>query len=423
MARARGANAVAALAFAPSYGAVPVAGFRRIPFSTLNLGEEQGLIPDASSGTGREPIAADDDVVNNDGDITVMVDARNIGVHLKGLLGQPVTTQGVAAAGAITFAANPVANDTMTLAGQAFTFKAAVAAATDIKIGATRAETVRNAVWALNASAVAAVTAASYSTDRDAAAITITHDTIGVAGNAFTLAASAATVSGATLAGGSALGPYNHVYTSGAVGLPDAAIEIGYPDVPAYRVNYGVLWNTLAIQLQRSGLLNATFGLIAQGERDPTTTSAAGTLTEYVAERFSQFAGEIAHAGVPLAEVVSGQVNYNNNFEKAENIRSDGRIDGADPGKLTVTPVLTVRLIDLLLDGIIASKQPVELAYGWRRGPHRLTFRHMAVRLPKARGAIPGPGGIQRTYNAQGQKDPISGKSLIVTLVNDVPSY
>ncbi|SFK41599.1 phage tail tube protein [Caulobacter sp. UNC279MFTsu5.1] len=426
--RARGANAQVAIAFPSFYGGVPGSGFTKIPFSQIALGETQGLVESDVLGYGRNPLEPDLDVIVNDGSITVPVDQRLFGLHLKLLLGPPQTTQGVAATGKLTFALQPTVNSTITIGGQAFTFKASAPGANDILIGATVAETVRNTVWALNRSAVAGVAVASYSTDLDAAAVTVTYDAVGTGGNAMTIAAgtspaSNVTVSGATLAGGSASGPYNHVFKAGALTLPDAAIEIGMPDVPTFAMNYGAMYNTLAVPMQRSGNLNATFNIIAQGEKPRTTTSAAGTLAELVLTRFSQFTGFIEREGVPLGNIVSGAMNVSNGLDKAEVIRADGRIDGVDPGMVAVTPEIVSRFADMSLLDLATGRTPVDIAFGWRAGPDaRLTFRVPQLRLPKPQLPVTGPGGVQGTFPGQAHRN-AAGDVLIVTLVNDVASY
>ena len=427
-ARARGANVQAALAFASTYGAVPGSGFYVIEGADLgDLGDKQGLIDDDLLGAGREPNQPTDDVITNGATLTVPVDTRWLGLWLKLHFGAPQTTQGYAATGSITFAANPAANDTITIAGQAFTYKASAPTANQILIGPTLAETIRNTVWALNASAVAAVTAASYSTDRDGQKVYIEHKTIGTAGNSFAIAASAATPSGATLTGGSTTGPYNHVFTSGALALPDAAIEIGHPEVPSFHMNYGVMGNTGRIAVQRSGLLNLVQAVIAQGEKPATTTSGAGAPTMFnngVVDRFAQGAGDILDRGVPLAELVSGEVNWSNNLDVAENIRADGRIDGADPGAFKAGARVALRFKDATYYNLALARQDLDLAFRWARAAASLKIRLPAFRLPaKVSKPVSAPGGIQMTYEGQGYKHPTLGKTLIVTLVNDVASY
>ena len=56
MARARGANAVMAGAFETTYGTAPLSGFKKLPFVSAALGDEQGLIASDLLGYGREPL-------------------------------------------------------------------------------------------------------------------------------------------------------------------------------------------------------------------------------------------------------------------------------------------------------------------------------------------------------------------------------
>jgi len=426
--RARGANATSAFAFESTYGTPPGSGFVKLPLVSDSLGEEQGLIDDDQIGLGREPQEAGDDVINNDGNVVVPVDKRAIGYWLKLLLGAPTTTQGVAASGTIAFSAQPANTATVTIGGTVVTFKTSAGASPEVQIGATLADTIRNLVWVLNASTDSALDDCRYSTDRTANTLTITHKTIGTSGNSFTLArstspASNATLSGATLAGGSTSGPYNHVFSSGVSELPSAAFELGQPEVPSYGMNYGLMGDTLSIPMQRSGNLNATIGLVGQGETKYGSTQA-GTPSELVIERFAQALGQISDRGVPLGNVVSAGINLSNNLDKAENIRSDGRIDGADAGRFNVNPQIVARFADTQLYDYAANKTSIELEFGWAASAtESLKFRMPQVRLPKPKISRNGPAGIQVTYQGRGHKDSITGKSLVVTLINDVSTY
>lgn len=125
-----------------------------------------------------------------------------------GIDGTPVTvantsstTTGVQATGTITFADNPTADDTITINGVAFTFVAAGATGNQINIAGTLPLTLDNVIAILNGSAEADVALATYTED-GVNELTITYDAFSIAGNDFTLAASADTVSGATLTGG-----------------------------------------------------------------------------------------------------------------------------------------------------------------------------------------------------------------------------
>ena len=206
MARAQGANAALNLSFETIYGTVPGSAFKKVPFVSASLGEQQNLIDSDLLGYGRDPQIPVRDVINNDGDIVVLLDLRNFGYWLKLLLGTPTTIAGVAATGSFTFTAQPATSATINIGGTAFTFVASGPTATQILIGSSLADTLANAVIALKASAVGAISAQDYALDFTGTIIQVVSKTIGTTGNSVTLAASSApasnaTASGATLSG------------------------------------------------------------------------------------------------------------------------------------------------------------------------------------------------------------------------------
>lgn len=313
MARARGANAIMAAAFETIYGTPPSSGFRKMPFVSSALGEEQGLLSSDLLGYGREPLAPSKDVINNDGDVVVPIDLRNFGNWLKLFMGQPTSTANA--------------------------------------------------------------------------------------------------------------GVDSHEFHSGATNLPSMTVEVGMPEVPSYSQNYGVRGNTMRVQMQRSGLLTATLGLIAQGE-NKLTTSAAGTLAEGAVERFSPFEGAVSRAGAPLGSVVGAEFTFSNNLEKVETIRGDGRIEDADAGLVSMTGSVTVRFRDTTLLDQATAGTPVELDFGWVTDASRsLVVKAHAVYLPKAKTPVTGPNGIQATFNWQAARDATLGRAVTVLLVNDVTAY
>ena len=312
MARARGANAIMAAAFETTYGTPPASGYKKLPFVSSALGEEQNLIESDLLGLGREPLPPNKDVANNEGDVVVPVDLRNFGYWLKLLLGAPTTT---------------------------------------------------------------------------------------------------------------GTGPYTHTYVSGALALPSMAIEIGLPDVPSYGMNFGVRANTMTIQMQRSGFLNATMGLIAQGETR-SASSGAGTPSEAAIERFSQGIGEIKRNGVALGNIVSAELTYSNNLDKVEVIRPDGRIEDAEPAMVAANGNIVVRFADTTLLDQAIDGTACELSFGWEIDADRsLLFTLHEVYLPRPKLSVSGPGGVQATFAFQAAKDSTLQKTMTVVLVNDVPTY
>ena len=122
-----------------------------------------------------------------------------------------IVDTGVKATGTITFAAQPTANDTITVNGHVFTYVTAPtvlgpggAAANQIAIGSTTAITASNTATILSGSSDPLVQAATYSAATNV--VTVTYISSGTVGNSFTLAKSGTnpTVSGATLSTGTA---------------------------------------------------------------------------------------------------------------------------------------------------------------------------------------------------------------------------
>lgn len=211
-------------------------------------------------------------------------------------------------------------------------------------------------------------------------------------------------------------GPYTHTFTSGATTLPSMSLEVGNPEVPSFSTNYGAAANQIRLQMARSGLLNATVGFIAQGEQPHAATSVAAAAALVRGARFAQAAGEISKDGSHLANVTACDFTFSNGLEKVEAIRPDGRIDGVDPGKITMSGTTTVRFADNVLMDAATSGSPISLNFGWTRGTSSLIFTVARVYLPKPKRPITGPGGIQTTFNWRASG--AGGHTLSAVLVN-----
>jgi hypothetical protein len=221
----------------------------------------------------------------------------------------------------------------------------------------------------------------------------------------------------------SGTGPWTHEFRSGGWTLPSMSIETAMPEVPRFAMYSGCVLDQLSWQLQRSGLLTATARLVAQGETVATTT-AVGTPAEPALKRFGHFNGSITRNGAALGNVVSAEITYANNLDRIETIRSDGRIDGADPSIAALTGRVEVRFADQVLVNQAIADDPCELefAYALSSG-ESFTFTVHAVHLPRARIEIAGPQGVQATFDWQAARDTGVGRMCTATLVNHVEEY
>jgi hypothetical protein len=218
-------------------------------------------------------------------------------------------------------------------------------------------------------------------------------------------------------------GPWTHEFRSGAWDLPSFAIETAMPEVPRYAMYSGCMLDQLSWQMQRSGLLIATARLVAQGEMMETSTSA-GTPAELELKRFGHFNGSITRNGSPLGNVVSAEITYANNLDRIETIRSDGRIEGADPSIAALTGRIEVRFADDALVAQAINGDPCELEFGYGlQSGESFTLTVHAVYLPRPRIEIAGPQGVQATFDWQAASDSVANAMCTATLVNDVEDY
>lgn len=415
MARAYGSSASLLLKRETVYGQKPSGDFNKMPFTSCNLGSEQGLIDDPVLGFGRDPAQPLRDVINVDGDISIPVDTRYMGFWLTGLFGDP-ETETVKAEGYITFGSNPADGDTITINGTVFTFVDDTAVGNQIEIQATVMQTIDEAVTTLNASVVVTVDDATYSRPVGTQKLKILHDTAGAAGNVFTLAASAATANGTTLKGGGKL----HTFQSGSDDLPSYSLEVGMPKIPAYFLNTGVVMNSIGFDFQRSGAATATVNVVAQGETR-FNASQGGTPEQLTFNRTSQFQGEIRSGGEKIGNLTSGSVSYTNNLERIETIRDDGKIDGADPTIAALTGSITVRFADTTLIDLASSGTPIDLDFIYTLSPGlSVAVTAHEVYLPKPKTAVTGAGGIEASFDFQGAKNESAGCMVTVKLLNDL---
>jgi hypothetical protein len=161
-----------------------------------------------------------------------------------------------------------------------------------------------------------------------------------------------------------------------------------------------------------------TIGLIGQGEATAGST-AAGTPVTQTFTAFNAFQGSITRNAVSLASVVGATLNFSNNLEAVRTIRSDGKIDGADPGLTNVSGTIRVRYADttLMTDALGSSSIAIALAYTIG-ATQSVTFTIPRAWLSKPKRPISGPGGVEVTYDYQGSYDGTALCALSVVLKN-----
>lgn len=217
--------------------------------------------------------------------------------------------------------------------------------------------------------------------------------------------------------------PKVHTFQSGEYTLPSLAIEVGNPEVPRFEMFTGVRANSMRIEATRRGLLQATVGLIGQGVT-PNAASQAGTPSTFTLTRFGHFNCAITRNGSPLGNIVSADMTYSNNLDRVETIRSDGKIDGADPTIASLGGTIRARFADtVLLDQAIAGGS-CELNFTWSLGANAsLSFTAHSVFLPVPKRPVQGPGGVEASFDWQAALATSPARMCTAVLTNTVASY
>jgi Phage tail tube protein len=216
--------------------------------------------------------------------------------------------------------------------------------------------------------------------------------------------------------------PYTHEFKTGNWTLPSFSVEVGLPEVPRFAMYKGCVLDGLSWQMGRSGLLTATASIISQAEA-VATSSGAGTPASVALARFGHFQGSVKRDASALGNLVSAEVSYANNLDRIETIRSDGAIDGADPGRAALTGNIVVRFADDALVTQAINGVSCELEFAYVSGANSLTVTVHEVYLPRPRISVSGPGGIQATFDWQAALNAAEGCMATITLVNDEASY
>ena len=107
---------------------------------------------------------------------------------------------------------------------------------------------------------------------------------------------------------------------------------------------------------------------MAQGETVATTT-AAGTPAELALKLSVISTGPSTPDGFALGNVVSAEITYANNLDRIQTIRSDGKIDGADPSIAALTGRVEVRFADQVLVNQAIAGDPCELEFSYSSAP------------------------------------------------------
>lgn len=155
-------------------------------------------------------------------------------------------------------------------------------------------------------------------------------------------------------------------------------------------------------------------------------TSAPGTPTTAVFERFNRFRGSIQRNGAALPAFMQGSISFSNAMEAVKAIRNDRRIEGIDWAETSATFEGTVRLTTantaILTDAIAGT--PCSFTYALTiSGTKSLTIFLPRMTLTPTGPRLEGPMGIDIPVRGTGSFDTTAACMMRATLLNQTATY
>ncbi|HFD14693.1 MAG TPA: hypothetical protein ENJ38_00115 [Rhodospirillales bacterium] len=218
-------------------------------------------------------------------------------------------------------------------------------------------------------------------------------------------------------------GTWTHTFQSGGDTLPSFTLEKQFEGVNVYHTATGVMVNGLSLGVEPTGRAQAEVDVLA-ADMTITASSAAGSTSAVSITRFHQFAGTIKKDGADLAKITGISVDLRNNLDPVRYVGGGGAIGDIVPGIIAVTGQLDARFADTSLFDLAENETVFDLEFGWQAdATHYLLFKLEQAELTAAGAPVDGPGGVAARFQLAGSVDTAVGRSLTVTLRNDLASY
>lgn len=219
---------------------------------------------------------------------------------------------------------------------------------------------------------------------------------------------------------------FTHIFRSGSNALPSAAFEKVYSDIAGANEGYlGVRANSMSLAIQPSGVADVTFGLMGLAHT-ANLTSAPGTPTTAVFERFNRFQGSVSRNGSALPAFMQGNLTFSNGMEAVKAVRNDRRIEGIDWAETSAQFEGAVRLTAanaaILTDAVAGT--PCSLGYQLQiSGTKSLLLELPRVTLSPIGPRLEGPMGIELPVRGVASFDVTAACMMRATLLNQTAAY
>ena len=220
-------------------------------------------------------------------------------------------------------------------------------------------------------------------------------------------------------------GPYTHLWKSGLPDLPSFTLEVQHTDAtpPLYTTFTGVIANSIALDFAATGRPRLTVSLIAKSEEEDAISDAGAPTTPQLTW-FHQKVNSLKKDASDLAKIMAFSLTVANNYDVDRFVGGNGEIGCIAPGIASARGSLRARFIDASLHQLATNATIFDLEAGWTNSEaQKLLFELDQAELLRGGRSISGPGGVEKTYEVVGSKDPAEGDMLRVTLVNAISAY
>lgn len=226
--------------------------------------------------------------------------------------------------------------------------------------------------------------------------------------------------------------PYTHVFTSGGEVLPEKSIEVAVKNVGGatrYWQYTGILANKGTLDFSRSpGVQKLTLDVNGRSETKASSTGGGTPATAWAFDpalaTLATFQIDTGGGLANVADVMSVQAVYDNRLVAKEHMNGTAYLSGydvADNSGFSGSMRLRFRASTFYDYAVAGTELSAAISLA-KSGSRSLVLAAPALRLERVGVVIPGPGGLEQTFNFRAHQSS-SAAMLTATLKSLVPSY
>ncbi|MEJ7929846.1 phage tail tube protein [Ramlibacter sp. AN1015] len=195
------------------------------------------------------------------------------------------------------------------------------------------------------------------------------------------------------------------------------SIEEGFTDMPQFRVFTGSVFNTLSMELNTEGYVNATLGFMGKTTTPFSGTSICGTPTAPSAkEAFYHEGGVFKEGGSTVGFLSALSFELSNNVT-ANNALGVTGVRAMTSGKAVVTGTVTALFEDVSFYNKFVNNASSSLEFTITSGAESLTFKFSKLKYTQADIQSDGDAGVTVQMTFRAEYDAADDTTMMITRV------